>query len=146
MIPFYALIGSFLLFKTFGLIGISHFEGWQTSLQASVAVMFALGASAHWGAKRADLIRMVPPVFPKPAAIVTITGWFEIAGAIGLLFPATAAAASAGLALLLLAMFPANVLAARKKMTIGGRAVPGLAVRTLLQIVFIVVTVAAGTV
>ncbi|OWR29957.1 hypothetical protein CDO73_12835 [Saccharibacillus sp. O23] len=144
MIPFYALIASFLLFRMLGLIGVAHFAGWQTSLQAASAVMLLLGASAHWGSKRADLIRMVPKTFPRPGLIVTLTGLLEIAGAIGLLLPATSRAASIGLALLLAAMFPANVLAARERLTIGGRPVPKLLTRTLVQLFFIVAVLLAG--
>lgn len=144
MIPFYALIVSFMLFKLLGLIGMSHFAGWQTSLQAASAIMLLLGASAHWGSKRADLIRMVPKALPRPALLVTLTGLLEFAGAIGLLLPATSRAASIGLALLLAAMFPANVLAARERMQIGGRPVTKLLPRTLLQIFFIAAVLLAG--
>ncbi|MED4572451.1 hypothetical protein P9302_23715 [Brevibacillus agri] len=143
MVPFYVLVGAFLLFKILGLIGVSYFEGWQTSLQGAVAVML-LTASAHWGAKRADLIRMVPPIFPKPGWIVTATGLLEIAGAIGILFPATSQAASIGLAVLLVAMFPANVRAARERLTIGGRPVPKLPLRIVLQFVFLAAVLLAG--
>ncbi|GEB30662.1 MULTISPECIES: DoxX family protein [Brevibacillus] len=144
MVPFYVLVGAFLLFKILGLIGLSYFEGWHSSLQGAVAVMLLLTASAHWGAKRPDLIRMVPPIFPKPGWIVTATGLLEIAGAIGILFPATSQAASIGLAVLLVAMFPANVRAARESLTIGGRPVPKLLLRTVLQFVFLAAVLLAG--
>ncbi|KZE48829.1 hypothetical protein AV540_16335 [Brevibacillus parabrevis] len=144
MVPFYVLVGAFLLFKILGLIGLSYFEGWHSSLQGAVAVMLLLTASAHWGAKRPDLIRMVPPIFPKPDWIVTATGLLEIAGAIGILFPATSQAASIGLAVLLVAMFPANVRAARESLTIGGRPVPKLLLRTVLQFVFLAAVLLAG--
>lgn len=144
MVPFYVLVGAFLLFKILGLIGLSYFEGWHSSLQGAVAVMLLLTASAHWGAKRPDLIRMVPPIFPKPGWIVTATGLLEIAGAIGILFPATSKAASIGLAVLLVAMFPANVRAARESLTIGGRPVPKLLLRTGLQFVFLAAVLLAG--
>lgn len=144
MIPFYVLVAAFLLFKAISLIGVPYFEGWHTSLQGAVAVMLLLTASAHWGTKRPDLIRMVPLVFPRPDWIVTATGLLEIAGAIGILFPATSKAASLGLAVLLLAMFPANLRAAREKLTIGGRPVPKLIPRTVLQIVFLMAVLFAG--
>ncbi|RQX02447.1 DoxX family protein, partial [Micromonospora arida] len=60
-----------------------------------------------------------------------------LAGAVGLLVPATARVAAAGLGLLMLAMFPANVSAARRKLTLAGRPVTPLAQRTALQIVFV---------
>ncbi|MDO3408912.1 DoxX family protein [Saccharibacillus sp. CPCC 101409] len=144
MVPFYALIGSFLLFAGLGFLGIDYFQSWRTSLQAAVAIMLLLGASAHWGSKKEDLIRMVPPAFPKPATIVTVTGVLELLGAIGILVPATSKAASIGLALLLSAMFPANVFAARNRLTIGGKAVPGLFARTAIQLVFIAAVLLAG--
>ncbi|NHN32600.1 DoxX family protein [Paenibacillus agricola] len=144
MVPFYALVASFLLFKGLGLIGLSYFGGWQSPLQGAVAVMLLLTASAHWGTRRPDLIRLVPQAFPRPDLIVTATGWLELAGAVGILFPATSKLASIGLAVLLIAMFPANVRAARETMTIGGRPVPKLLPRTVLQLVFLAAVLLAG--
>jgi uncharacterized membrane protein len=56
----------------------------------------------------------------------------------------TASAAAICLALMLVAVFPANVYAARRHLTIAGRPVPGLAVRTALQAVFIGTLIAAA--
>jgi uncharacterized membrane protein len=42
----------------------------------------------------------------------------------------------------LLAVFPANLRAARERLTIGGQQVPALFSRTLLQIVFLSATLA----
>ncbi|MDT3428895.1 putative membrane protein [Paenibacillus forsythiae] len=144
MAPFIALVGSFLLFRVMGWLGLSLFDNWHTSLQGAVAVMFLLTASAHWGKRRADLVRMVPPFVPKGGWIVTSTGVLEIAGAIGILLPLTSLPASIGLTLLLIAMFPANVYAARHKLTISGKPVPKLLVRTLLQILFIAAVLLAS--
>ena len=58
--------------------------------------------------------------------------------------PATAPAASIGLALLLVGLFPANVYAARRGLTIRGRPVTPLLLRTALQVVFIGAVLAAG--
>src|SRR5439155_25147146 len=82
--------------------------------------------TAHFAAKRGDLIAMVPPVFPRPDLLLTLTGVLEFAGAVGLLVPATARLAAGCLAALLLVMFPANVYAARRQLTIGGQKVPAL--------------------
>ncbi|WP_059173388.1 DoxX family protein [Bacillus sp. FJAT-27445] len=144
MVPFYVLVAAFLMFKAIGLIGVPYFEGWHTSLQGAVALMLLLTASAHWGPRRNDLISMVPPAFPRPDWIVTATGLFEIAGAIGIMFQPTSKVASLGLAVLLLVMFPANIRAAREKLTIGGRPVPKLIPRTILQIVFLTAVLLAG--
>ncbi|MBA2940949.1 hypothetical protein HZF08_21930 [Paenibacillus sp. CGMCC 1.16610] len=144
MIPFYALIVSYLIFWVLGLLGVSQFEGWHTPMQGAVAVMLLLTASAHWGKRRPDLIRMVPPALPRPDLIVTVTGWLEIAAAIGILFPATSRIASICLMVLLIAMFPSNVRAARHKLTIGGEPTPSLPVRTVLQLVFLAAIYLAG--
>lgn len=87
---------------------------------------------------------MVPSIFPRPDLLVTITGVLEILGAIGLFIPATARAASICLALLLIALFPANIRAAREKLTIAGQPVPGLPLRTGIQIVFVAALVGAA--
>jgi uncharacterized membrane protein len=144
MAPLFALVVSFLLFWVLGLFGWSYFDNWHSSLQGAVAVMLLLTASAHWGKRRPDLIRMIPVAFPKPNWIVTATGWLEIACAFGILFPSTSHAASICLAVLLLTMFPANVRAAREGLTIGGRPTPKLLVRTLLQLVFLTAVLLAG--
>lgn len=110
------------------------------ALRFALAGMFFLTASAHGGKRRPDLVRMVPPGFPRPALLVTLTGILELLGAIGLLLPATARYAALGLAMLLIAIFPANVYAARQRFTIAGRPVEPLARRTVLQIVFLAAT------
>src|SRR5262249_34558818 len=56
--------------------------GWWDALRFALAAMFLLTASAHWGKRRPDLIRMVPSAFPRPDLIVTITGVLEIFGLI----------------------------------------------------------------
>src|SRR5205807_2255100 len=103
--------------------------------------MFLLTASAHFGKRRRDLIRMVPGVFQRPDLLVTVSGMLEIVGAIGLLIPSTAPGAAVCLAVLLVALFPANVHAAREKLTIAGQPVPGIVARTGIQIVFMVALV-----
>jgi uncharacterized membrane protein len=99
--------------------------------------MFLLTASAHWGKRRADLIAMVPPAFPQPALLVTSTGILEIVGAITLQIPKLASFAAAGLFLMLIAIFPANVFAAKHRLSIDGRVVPALLPRTVIQLVFL---------
>jgi uncharacterized membrane protein len=106
--------------------------------------MFLLTASAHWGKQRGELIAMVPRVFPRPDLMVSATGVFEILGAVGLLIPALAPVAAACLALLLIALFPANIRAARERLTIGGRPATALPWRAPLQLVFIAAVLVAG--
>lgn len=80
---------------------------------------------------------MVPSAFPRPDLLVTATGILELLGVVGLVLTATARYAAIGLFLLLAAMFPANVHAARKGLTIAGQPVPALIPRTVIQIIFL---------
>jgi uncharacterized membrane protein len=142
--PLIVLAVSALVFFLCGKAGVPVFQDPGFVLRAALAMMFFLTASAHWGKRRPDLIRMVPPAFPRPDLIVTATGLLEILGAIGLFLPATARAACLCLALLLIALFPANVYAARQRLTIAGRRVPGLPLRSLIQLVFLATLMAAA--
>jgi uncharacterized membrane protein len=137
MIPLYALLVSFAVLRIAGLLGLSALNQVNLPLRIALALMFFLTASAHWGNGRTDLIQMVPPIFRRPALLVSITGILEILGAIGLLIPITARPAALCLAILLIALFPANVRAARRRLTILGRPVPGLFLRACIQLVFL---------
>ena len=91
-----------------------------------------------------DLIKMVPPIFPRPDILVSVTGVLEILGAIGLLVPNTARGACICLALLLIVVFPANIHAARQQGSIAGRRVLNWPVRGLIQLVFLGTLAAAA--
>ena len=119
---------------------MAAFETWMDSARFALALMFVFTASAHFNRMKEDLVRMVPPSFPNPRALVFATGMLEIAGAIGLLVPATRRLAAWGLALLLLVLFPANVSAARRGLTLRGKPVTPLALRLPIQLLFLAVT------
>jgi uncharacterized membrane protein len=142
--PLIVLAVSISVFWIAGRAGVTVFQDLGFVFRAALAVMFFLTASAHWGRRRPDLIRMVPPVFPRPDLLVTITGVLEILGAIGLLLPSTSRASSICLILLLAAVFPANVRAARQNLTIAGKHLPSLPVRSIIQLVFIATLIAAA--
>ena len=44
--------------------------GWHAALRVGLAGMLLLTASAHWGKRRADLIRLAPAAFPRPEQLV----------------------------------------------------------------------------
>ncbi|XYI03156.1 DoxX family protein [Sorangium sp. So ce1128] len=144
MAPLLVLSISFALLLVLGRLGVKHLASWVTCLRYALAAMFLLTASAHWGSRRTELVAMVPPALPYPELLVTATGVLEVAGAAALLVPRLAPWAAMGLTLLLVAMFPANVHAARAGLTLGGSPVTPLVPRTLMQIVFIAATVAAA--
>jgi uncharacterized membrane protein len=79
------LIGLTVVFLWFFIGGIMHFAA--TDLEATV----------------------VPPWIPWPRTVVLLTGILELAGALGIVIPATRKAAGRGLFVLTLAVTPANI-------------------------------------
>jgi uncharacterized membrane protein len=77
-------------------------------LRAVAAVAFVSTGILHF-AHPQFFRRIVPPGFPSPVALVAISGFFEIAGGVGLLFRPLRRAAGWGLIALLIAVFPANI-------------------------------------
>ena len=137
MVPLVVLLLSFAILRCVGLLGVAALNNMDLPLRVALFLMFLVAASAQWGRGRADLVRMVPPIFPHPAVLVRVTGVLEILGAVGLLVPLTARLAAICLALLLVALFPANIRAARERLTILGRPATGLLVRGAMQLIFV---------
>lgn len=117
MAPLICLIASFLFFRILGLEW-HYFAGWHFALRAALGAMFLLTASAHWGRRRADLIRMVPQSLGSPGVWVTLTGIAEIAIAVGLQIHGVAPWVATLAIVMLCCLFPANVKAAREHLTI----------------------------
>lgn len=137
MIPFLVMLAAILVARAAGALGAEVVASWQGATRVGLAVMFVFTGVAHFGRTRPDLIRMVPPRLPKAALLVTLTGLAEWVGAVGLLVPPAAPWAATGLALLLVALFPANIHAARAGLTLGGRPVTPLALRLPMQLAWI---------
>ncbi|QLL06919.1 DoxX family protein [Mycobacterium vicinigordonae] len=114
MAPLLALLLSTAVARVIGWFGVSYVDGWPEAVALGLAVMFVVTGVAHFVPPlRTDLIAIVPPRLPAPGLLVTGTGVLELLGAAGLLLPATRTIAAACLLLLMLAMFPANIYAAR---------------------------------
>jgi uncharacterized membrane protein len=137
MVPLIVLVVAFVILRCAGFLGIDPLNNVDLPLRISLSLMFLLTASAHWGKGRPDLLRMVPPVFPLASTLVTLTGVLEILGAIGLLVHPTIRLAAICLAILLIALFPANIRAAREHLTILGRPAPRLMIRGAIQVIFL---------
>ena len=114
MAPLLTLLLGSLAARVVGALGVDYVDSWPRAIAVGLAAMFVLTGVAHFvGPLRNDMIAIVPPRLPAPALLVTVTGVLELLGAVGLLIPATRVAAAGCLVLLMLAMFPANVYAAR---------------------------------
>ncbi|MGY2006267.1 DoxX family protein [Nocardia gipuzkoensis] len=136
MAPLVVLAAVTALARLIGwLTGNDWLDSWAHSTALGLAAMLVLTASAHFLQPRRDaLIAMVPPRLPNAPALVTLTGVLELAGAVGVLIPATADLAAACLIALLVALFPANVRAARADLGIKTMPLP---LRALVQVLFI---------
>ena len=128
------LFAAWLIFRGLGGIGISTLATWRDSARYALAVMFVFTATAHFNQMKYDLAKMIPSIFPRPLTIVSITGVLEILGAAGLLLPRLRSLAGVCLIALLAGMFTANVNAARKGVSLRGKPVTALRLRTPMQV------------
>jgi uncharacterized membrane protein len=104
-----------------------------------IAAVFYIGAGILHFVKPEPYLKIVPPYIPWHPAAVSVSGFFEILGGIGLLIPATRRAAAWGLVALLIAVFPANLYMATNPIEAGAAAIPAaiLWARLPLQALFI---------
>jgi len=100
--------------------------------------MLFFTATAHFTSMKEDLLRMVPTWVPRPRLAVAFTGVCEILAAIGIQLPQTRRAAGILLILFFIAVFPANVHAARSGAPLRGRPATPLWLRLPMQLLFIV--------
>jgi uncharacterized membrane protein len=114
MAPLITLVAASIAARIVGWLGVCYFDTWPKAIAVGLAAMFVLTGVAHFAPPlRRDLIAIVPPTLPAPGLLVSITGVLELLGAAGLVLRPTRVAAAVCLLLLMLAMFPANVYAAR---------------------------------
>ena len=79
-------------------------EIWRVILSVALIVV----GITHF-VKPEEYAKIVPPQFGDKFAMVYISGFFEILGAVGLLIPFVSVAAAWGLIALFIAVFPANI-------------------------------------
>jgi uncharacterized membrane protein len=138
------LLVATLVFRLLGVLGVARFTTWRVSAAHGLAVMLVMTASAHFVPagvtfmpNHADMVAMVPPFVPFPAFMVYLTGVLELAGAVGLMLERTRKAAGVCLAVLFVAMLPANVHAALNDVTLGGEPATPLWQRVPEQVLYI---------
>ena len=121
--------------------GLSSFGWKQWALRVVAALPLLASGPLHF-IRTALLATIIPPFFPYRPQLVLFTGVLELAGAIGLLLPRFTRLASACLAVLMIAIFPANVYGANQ--TVGGLHLPSVPVRLAMQVIYIVLLLMAG--
>lgn len=84
-----------------------------------ILAAFMISAGIYHFVNPRPFVKIVPSFLPYPLALVYISGFFEIAGGVGLLIPQTRTAAAWGLIALLIAVFPANVNMAVNQISFG---------------------------
>ena len=131
------LLGAWLILRGIGALGVTSLATWHDSVRYALAIMFVFTGMAHFNKTRRDLERMIPSFFPQPMFIVYVTGVCEFLGAAGLLIPRFRAVAGICLILLLVGMFTANANAGMKKLTLRGKPVTPLWLRTPMQVLFV---------
>jgi uncharacterized membrane protein len=137
MLVLLILVASILIFRALGFAGVSALASWPAAARDGLAVMLLFAVSARFTPTKEDLIRMTPRWVPWPREMVFFTGLCELAGAIGLLIPATRRAAGIALILFFIAVLPANIHAARAAVALRGRPPTPLWLRIPMQVLFI---------
>jgi uncharacterized membrane protein len=89
---------------------------------ALAAIFYVVAGTLHF-LRPEFYLKIMPPYIPWHAAMVEISGFFEILGGLGLLIPRTRRAAAWGLVLLLIAVFPANLYMATNPVETGATAI-----------------------
>ncbi|WP_367348408.1 DoxX family protein [Sphingobium yanoikuyae] len=87
--------------------------------RAVLALAYAVAGAAHL-IRPAGFVAITPHWVPMPETIVMLTGIAELAGAAGLMLPATRRAAAIALALYALCVWPANFNHALHDIPLGG--------------------------
>ncbi len=82
-------------------------RAWYPALLLLALVMVSAG-TMHF-VRPEPFVGIVPKILPAPRMLVAVSGFFEIAGGIGLLVPKLRKPAAWGLIALFVAVFPANV-------------------------------------
>jgi uncharacterized membrane protein len=135
------LIMTVAAFFVWGRWGLSSFGWMQWVLRVVVVLPLVVSGIGHF-TRTAMFATIVPPLLPYRLQLVLVSGAMELAGALGLLLPAFTRIASVCLAVLMIAIFPANVYAAGE--VVGSLRMPSVPVRLAMQVVYILLLLIAG--
>lgn len=146
MEPLIGFAATTLVLRWLGRVRFARLNAWRPALRGGLTVLFLMTGVVHFvPGYRESMAAMVPPDLPWPQALVAVTGVLELAGALGLWVKPFRRAAAVCLALLMLAMFPANVYASLNGVAFNGAAPEPLWIRTLIEILWIGAAVAVAT-
>lgn len=98
---------------------LNPLKDFRDNARIATGIAFVFSGFSHF-AVPAKFLEMMPPFLPMPLFLVYLSGFFEIIGGIGLIISKTKGIAAAGLLVLLLAVFPANIYVALNNIQLGG--------------------------
>src|SRR5690625_4850148 len=137
-----ARLGAKLLVRR-GVGAARPWDSWSAALAAGVATVYVATGVTHFvEPQRSGLEAIVPSAIPWPGAAVTASGIAEFAIAIGLVLPRTRRWAAIASIAMLIALFPANVVAASGVDHPAAPSTP-LLPRAALQVVLLLASAAA---
>jgi len=126
-----------LVFRAIGFL-VPALADWHADARCAMALFFVIAGLSHFGRAHKGFVGMVPPWVPLDhELVINVTGVLEICGGVGLLVPFASRAAGVALILFLIAVYPANVYAAKNRLRIFGREHPALLPRTIDQLVLL---------
>jgi uncharacterized membrane protein len=140
MVPFIVLVavtGVSFVARSVRFRAESPRHRWASAVAYGMAAMFLIASTGHFVEPlRSGLEATVPAGIPFPAFVIFASGVFEVLLAAALVWGRTRPAAAIVAFVYLIAVFPANVLAAT---TVDHPAAPDtpLLLRTVIQIVFL---------
>ena len=140
-VPISALALTFVAFFVVAGGRFVPFGRWQKVLRVVLVLPLLVSGAGHF-VRTAMFASIIPPIFPQREFLVILTGVFELAGAVGLLLSKSTRMAATCLAVLMIAVFPANIYVANQ--TVGSLHMPGVLVRTMLQALYMVLLLASG--
>jgi uncharacterized membrane protein len=114
----------------------------QLILKIVIALPLVVSAVALHFFRTGLTASIIPPFFPARLFLAVFTGVCEIAGAGGLFIPRFHRSAAFWIAVMMVAIFPANIYSAGK--VIAGFQFPGVPVRLAMQVIYIIAALLAG--
>jgi uncharacterized membrane protein len=147
LISFAILIAAMVAFFAVARGRYTQFGGAQTALRLLAALPLLLSAVLLHFMRTNEATATLPPIFPSPpfpspGALVISTGVLEILGAMGLFVPKVRRSAALWIAIMMVMIFPVNVLVAGQ--TYAGLRMPGVPVRLTMQAIYIWMVLLAG--
>lgn len=138
MSPLLVALFALMIFRLSGAAGVETFNTWQASMRFGLSIAFVLMGAGHFTRLRRQLVSMIPPSYPNPGLLVTISGVWQLAGGFGLLVLPFSRIAGFGLIVEILLKFPVNVYAARAHLALRGRWATPPWLRLPLQVAWII--------